>query len=592
MGEAFGFRRSGRYPGMVLPLQVVPGGCGGQGHRPPERPTLFDPRNFQHFLESSPLPIWVYDVATLRFVWTNAAAVARYGHTREAFEQMTILDIRPSHDRLEVARLSRSPQRGVANQPGIWVHVDKAGEQMDVRVTTVDLLPAGCGLRLALVEDVTSFTTLTKTLAHMASHDASTGLLGVPALTKTLDEGALGPRYRLAYLRLQGLTELADLYGNSLAQELAHATVVLLRPLLPDALWGFKPPNAVALAHADPGALQAFVAAAARLLEQPIMAGGAQWQLALQTGMARFPEDGREAEQVVACAALAARSRGSESDPTQPTLYGATLGEHSRRRRRMAVELRRALRNGEIDVHFQPIVPASAVQGVEVIHKFEALSRWQLDGAPVSPAEFIPIVESAGLSGALLHHVLQRACGAIVALRGCGIESAMTVNVPAVASVMRRLPDDLLGVCAAHGVAPSQIGIEITESTFFDDDAGWRATFTRLREMGVQVAIDDFGTGFNSLACLERLPADTLKLDRTFIGQIFTSERQALICATLIRLAHDLGLKVVAEGVEEETQRTWLRHHGCDELQGYLLGRPAPLSELLQRARGAMGRVA
>lgn len=553
---------------------------------------MFDPRNFQHLLQSSPLPMWVYDVATLRFVWANPAAMARYGHTLEGFQQMTILDIRPPEDCVEVARLTRCRQRDAANQPRVWRHIDSAGAQLEVRVTTVDLLPAGCGLRLALVEDVTSFTTLTKTLAYMARHDAGTGLLSAQALAETLDDGGLAPGYSLAFLRLQGLTELADLYGNSVSREVARAVVASLQPLLPGGLWGFKAPNAILLAHADLPAVEAFVAEAAQLLELPVMAEGAQWQLALHTGVARYPQDGHEAEQVLACAALAARSRGSESDPAQPTRYEASLGEHSRRRRRMAVELRRAIREGALQVHFQPIVPASTDPGGTPMRKFEALSRWQLDGEPVSPAEFIPIVESAGLSGALLRLVIARACEAIVALRGQGTDCTVTVNVPAVASVMRDLPDDLRDLCAAHGVAPSSIGIEITESTFFDDDGSWRAPFTRLREMGVQVAIDDFGTGFNSLVCLERLPADVIKLDRTFIAQIFSSRRQARICAALIGLAHELGLSVVAEGVEEEAQRAWLCEQGCDELQGYLLGRPAPLAHLLQPAAWTAGRVA
>lgn len=553
---------------------------------------MFDPRNFQHLLQSSPLPMWVYDVATLRFVWANAAAVERYGHTLEAFQQMTILDIRPAADHVEVARLSRCPQRETANQPRVWLHIDSAGRPMDVRVTTVDLLPAGCGLRLALVEDVTSFTTLTKTLAHMARHDAGTGLLSAQALAETLDTGVLAPGYAFAFLRLQGLNELADVYGNSVSREVTGAVVALLQPLLPTALWGFKPPNAILLAHAELAVVEAFVADAAQRLEHPVMAEGAQWQLSLHTGIARCPQDGKEAEQVLACAALAARSRSGENDPAQPTRYEASLGEHSRRRRRMAVELRRAIREGELDVHFQPILPASSAPGALSRHKFEALSRWHLDGEPVSPAEFIPIVESAGLSGALLRLVIERACQAVVALRERGTECTVTVNVPAVASVMRDLPDDLVALCAAHGVAPSSIGIEITESTFFDDDDSWRAPFARLRGMGVQVAIDDFGTGFNSLVCLERLPADVIKLDRTFIAQIFSSRRQARICATLIGLAHELTLKVVAEGVEEDAQRAWLCEQGCDELQGYLLGRPVPLAQLLQPAACPADRVA
>ncbi len=542
---------------------------------------MFDPSNFQHFLQASPLPMWVYDIQTLRFIWANAAAISHYGYSQADFRQMSILDIRPAEARPEVVLLAGSKDRLDANKSRVWQHLTKDGTLLDVRVTTVDLLPQGCGLRLALVEDVSTFTSMAKELEHMASHDAATGLLNPRSLAHMLDSGRLGSDYEIVSLRLQGLAEVSELFGSSVSQAVAKEIIAHLRPAEAEDLWGFQPPNCILVASARPEGLRRLVVKASEFLEKPVPAEGGQWQLALRSGVSRFPQDGSQAEQIIACAGLAARSRSSDSDPSLPSGYTAELGDRSRRRRRLAVELRRAIREEEIEVCFQPIVPAIESSWTSRARKYEALSRWKLDGEPIPPSEFIPIAESAGLSRDLLRLVIKRSCETITTVRSRGFSCLVTINVPAIASVIANLPGDLLELSELHGVGPDCIGIEVTESALIDDDALWRKSFAYLRYLGVHVAIDDFGTGFNSLSYLDRLPADVIKLDRTFIGQIFLNDRQALICASLIRLAHGLGLKVVAEGVEHEDQRRWLLSHECDELQGYLTGRPVSLEQLV-----------
>ncbi|MDG2526569.1 EAL domain-containing protein [Stenotrophomonas sp. HITSZ_GD] len=552
---------------------------------------MFDPSNFQHFLEASPLPVWVYDTRDLTFVWANHAATRHYGYSLAQFRQMTILDIRPPAACQEVARLAHSAERSEANKPRVWQHLTRSGTLLDVRVTTVDLLPQGCGLRLALVEDVTSFTSMTQALEHMAHHDAGTGLLNPRALAQALDGGALGACYELANLRMQGLAEIAELFGGSVALSVTKQVILALQSGGTSALWGFQAPNSLLVASANPAQLRALVTEAKGCLARPVLAEGGQWQLALRCGVARFPQDGSHAEQVIACAGLAARTVAAGGGAAAPTVYTAALGDRSRRRRRLAVELGRAIRAEEIEVHFQPIVPAHAGPEAAARRKYEALSRWRLDGESISPAEFIPIAESSGLSKELLRLVIKQSLVAITTLRTYGIEGLVTINVPAIASVIADLPTELMALSEQYGVRPDRIGVEITESALIDDDAHWRKSFALLRYMGVHVAIDDFGTGFNSLSYLDRLPADVIKLDRTFIGQLFVNDRQALICASLIRLAHGLGLKVVAEGVEEEEQRQWLLQHQCDELQGYLMGRPVPLRDILRALDDARERV-
>jgi len=537
----------------------------------------FSAGNFQNFLDASPIPMWVYDTATLRFVWVNAAAVARYGYDAATFTSMGLLDVRPAAERGEVAALAYSADRADANRSRIWTHLDAHGTPLNVRVTTVDLLPAERGLRLALVEDVTSFVEMERTLTYLATHDDITGLLNLQALARTLDDGALGEGYGIACLRLHGLAEVGDLYGRTLEREVAARVVEVLRPG-GEGLWAFHPPDALFIAAADADTLYATVEAACAVLETPVVADGAQWQITPRSGIAAHAAPAR-AEQVIAQATVAARV---PAEAGQATRYSEALGEGLRRRQALAVAVRGALRDGGIDVHFQPIVRLDGAGGQP--RKFEALARWTLEGTAIAPSEFIPIIEGAGLGAALVRHVIGRACELVAVLQARGQAALVMVNVPAIAAVLQRLPDDLQDVCAAHGVAASCIGIEITESAVMEDSKTWRRSLALLRYLGVQLAIDDFGTGFNTLTYLDRLPADTIKLDRSFIGALFSSDRQALVCASLIRLAHGLGLKVVAEGVETERQHRWLVEHRCDEAQGYLFGRPQALAQVLAEA--------
>ncbi|HYG07686.1 MAG TPA: EAL domain-containing protein [Stenotrophomonas sp.] len=550
----------------------------------------FSAGNFQHFLNASPIPMWIYDTGTLRFVWVNAAAAARYGYSAEEFVQMGVLDVRPAAERQLVAELARSENRTAANLPRVWTHLTRSGTPLSVRVTTVDMLPAGSGLRLALVEDVTSFVEMERTLTYLATHDSATGLLNLQALTHRLDEGALGEGYHVVCVRLQGLVEVGDLFGRKLERDVTASVADILRPCLPEGLSAFHPPNALFVAHADLAALRTLVAEAGRLLEPPVVVEGAQWQVTPRCGIAQHAPPAL-AEQVIAWATVAARARTEDG---QVTVYHDALGEGLRRRRLLAVELRTALREGSIEVHFQPIVRLQEAAGTAL--KYEALARWTLQGVKISPAEFIPIMENAGLGGALLRCVMHRACELIVTLRERGQTCVVMVNVPAIAAVLHRLPEDLQEICALHGVAPSCIGIEITESAAIEDSGAWRRNIALLRYLGVQLAIDDFGTGFNSLTTLDRLPADVIKIDRTFIGALLTNDRQALICASMIRLAHGLGLKVVAEGVEDERQLRWLVEQGCDEAQGFLFSRPISAAQVLaslsDKANDTLGRAA
>jgi EAL domain-containing protein (putative c-di-GMP-specific phosphodiesterase class I) len=235
--------------------------------------------------------------------------------------------------------------------------------------------------------------------------------------------------------------------------------------------------------------------------------------------------------------------------------------------------LPRAIEREELTLAYQPVVALATgtTEGVE------ALLRWRTaEGEPVSPADFIPIAEASGLIVPLGAWVLERAC-ADIAPRG---DLTVAVNVSA---VQLRTPDFVGQVAETlerSGLAPHRLVLELTESALMDDVDDASEAFCALRLLGVRIAVDDFGTGFSSLSMLADLPIDILKVDRSFVAAMDASPAHALLVGGVVSLADRLGLPLVAEGVETETQLVALRDLGCAYAQGYHLGRPGPLAAL------------
>ncbi len=209
--------------------------------------------------------------------------------------------------------------------------------------------------------------------------------------------------------------------------------------------------------------------------------------------------------------------------------------------------------------------------------------RWKHpDHGLIPPAEFIPLAEHTGLIGPLTDYVLDQALGQCHHWRQDGHELSVAVNVSARRLLDLAFPDEVAGLLARWRVPARLLVIEITESTIMADPAHAAEILGRLDEMGVQVAIDDFGTGYSSMAYLKTLPVHELKIDRSFIAQMTHNSRDAVIVRSTVDLGHNLGLRVVAEGVED--QATWqeLAALSCDAVQGYYISRPLPAESLIK----------
>jgi EAL domain-containing protein (putative c-di-GMP-specific phosphodiesterase class I) len=253
--------------------------------------------------------------------------------------------------------------------------------------------------------------------------------------------------------------------------------------------------------------------------------------------------------------------------------YTADQDQHSPMRLAMVSELRRAIDANELSLYFQPKVDLRTGQ----ITCVEALVRWKhVRHGLLGPDLFVPIAEQTGLIRPLARWVLDAALRQCNRWRQAGLDLAVAVNLsmrnlhdPEIADMIRQL-------LTRWGVPPASLTIEITESTLMADAARAMEVLERLRSMGVGVSIDDFGTGYSSLAYLKRLPVHELKLDKSFVAHMASDGNDAAIVRSTVGLAHDLGLSVVAEGVEDEQTWDLLARLGCDIAQGYFISRPLP----------------
>ncbi len=317
-----------------------------------------------------------------------------------------------------------------------------------------------------------------------------------------------------------------------------------------------------------PGVLQAKLASA---FDEQIDAIGTPLRISASCGIAIFPEHGRTAEALLAAAELAlqeARSAGAG----QTRSFSPAMREDLRERIRFENELRNALELNQFFLCYQPQICASTGRTMAM----EALIRWQHpEYGLVGPAEFIPLAESAGLINRIGAWVIETACAQLARWRAAGhVHLRMAVNLSA-----RQLPEPGLAerigeVLSRHELTPADLELEITESVLMQDSERSTNRLIALRNLGLRLSIDDFGTGYSSLSYLRLLPVQAFKLDRSFVETMERSETSLEICDSAIRLAKNLGLEIVAEGVETETQARLLREMGCPLLQGYLFSRP------------------
>jgi len=304
-------------------------------------------------------------------------------------------------------------------------------------------------------------------------------------------------------------------------------------------------------------------------VSQPVPVEERDLQVTASIGISVFPDDGRDAETLIRNAD-AAMYHAKETGRANYQFFTDQMTLAAPKRLTLENDLRRAVQKGEMRVFYQPMTELQT--GCAVAH--EALVRWQHPTRGViAPAEFIQLAEDTGLILKIGEWVLREACrwaNFIGTDRGL----LVSVNLSARQFMDPKLVELVASVLKDSGLPPRLLELEITESTAMQHTDVTLSTFKKLKELGVSIAIDDFGTGYSSLAYLKRFPVDKLKIDKSFIAELAQGNDQKAIVAAIIGLAHTLGLRVCAEGVETEAQLEFLQSCRCDFVQGFLCGAP------------------
>lgn len=431
--------------------------------------------------------------------------------------------------------------------------------------------------------DVTERRRAEEALRHQALHDALTGLPNRVLLQDRLRQ-AVANAHRtneplaLLLMDLDQFKEINDTLGHEHGDRLLRQIGSRLQKVLREAdtvarLGGDE--FAVVVPGADRMAAEIVAGTLASALEHPFQLEDMTVQARASVGIAMFPDQGTDAATLVQRADVAMYI--AKRDGGGHAVYDPDHDRFSVRRLALIGELRRALVSHELELFYQPKLDLRADRIVGV----EALIRWRHpEHGLMGPDRFITLAEVAGLIQPITRWVLDRALRQLRLWMNAGIDLGCSVNISARDLHDPELPERFAESLRQWQIPAERLVVEITEHELLRDRVQAADTLGRLARMGVRVSIDDFGTGYSSLADLRQLPIDEIKIDRSFVADMATDVNDAVIVRSIVDLGHNLGINVVAEGVENAEIRAWLDELGCDELQGFDICHPLPADEL------------
>jgi len=572
-------------------------------------------RQFRELAERITDVVLICDLdGTIRYA---SPAVADYGYSPEKLDAMALADVIHPEDLPGGIRSVRAAARSAAvaqrfpcrvrSSDGTWRYVEStvsryggAGESDQLLVTA---------------RDVSDQVALRRQVTHLTFHDGLTGLPNRAYLEQrakdVLGAGTQATGWRLAgqlagsgevaaagerpasgqlpvtvgaiFLDLDGFTSVNDSVGHGAGDLLLAQAARRLRAVVPPhdtvARWGGDE-FAVLVENAD-GA-QEIVDIAERLAASIVATvfRVAERDVSLTASVGVALADGEDPGYLLRNADVA-MSRAKESGGGRVEVFAAHMHADVVRRLELASDLRRAITERELTLDYQPVVDlaTSGITGVE------ALIRWSRAGEAVPPEEFLDIAEDSGLILPLGDWALREACGQAVAWRRSGWPIGVSVNFSLRQVSAARFTESVFAALRDTGLEPAALTLEVTERVLIEGAGPMVDGLAELRRGGVKLAIDDFGAGHASLAYLRRLPVDIIKIDPSFVAGLGQDPTLAMLTRTIVRVGHDLGIDVVAEGIEQPEQLELLREMGCGHGQGYLIARPMTASEVAPFAR-------
>ena len=547
--------------------------------------SLFD-ENPQAMLGTT-LPAASTEDGDLPFLAVNNAALTMYGYTRAEFLRLTLVEIRPPEDRNLLRNNLHAMRGGRTHFEGIR-HSTKSGDLLDVEVDTRGTIFDGAAAMVVCASDVTDRVRLRRELEHQAVHDALTGLPNRALFADRLEHAhqrlSRGTGwYAVLMLDLDNFKTVNDGLGHAsgdmLLLEVSRRIAAVIRAGDTAARIGGDEFAILLEDLADPDDAAGAADGIRDALRAPFSVAGRVLTISATIGVATSSGGGVAAD--VARNADAALYVGKAEGKDRHAVFSEPMHATAMERLTLEQDLRAGIGRGELTLLYQPKVDARTGRLTGV----EALVRWNhpLRGL-IAPNDFIPIAEQSGLINDIDAWVLGAACRqaqAWATSRSGPVPVA--VNVSGRSLVSCGLVERVLNAISTSHLDPRLLELEITESAAIPQEGRALGLLQSIRDLGVRIAIDDFGTGYSVLSRLQGFPVDTLKIDLSFVRAIVSERVTAPIVDAMIAMGLSLGLKIVAEGVETEVQRAYLVKRHCTELQGYLISRPIPAAEVIER---------
>jgi diguanylate cyclase (GGDEF)-like protein/PAS domain S-box-containing protein len=550
-----------------------------------------DLHRFRAAMDATADAIILVNRSTMRFIEVNATACRMLGYEREQMLKIGPAQLfkggthsleREYDDVIAGAGAGESKEVLLSRQDGshllveVTLHAQRSGSDWIV---------------VGVLSDITERKNAERRLIQMAHYDALTGLpnrtLFYKNLTRILASASdRGWSVALLCIDLDNFKNVNDTRGHVLGDELlcqvSRRLVDCVRIRDSIARLGGDEFAIILVARESQQRAYAVAERVREVLRVPFALNDIEVAVGASVGIALYPDDAVNTETLIRYADTAMyQAKRAGRDVFR--FFTAQMNTDALARLELETALRKAVENREFVLHYQPKMQIESGR----ICGLEALLRWQRPGCGlVPPGEFIPTLEDTGLIVAVGRWVLETACKQVAAWLASSIgPMAVSVNVVGRQFIEGNLEGDVTQALADHHIPADLLELELTESSVMENTQGTIEILKNLQKLGVGISIDDFGTGYSSLAYLRRFPIDKLKIDIAFIRGITTNADDAAIVLAIIRLAHTLKLKVVAEGVETAAQLEYLRGHRCDQIQGYYLSRPLPVAELEQMLR-------
>jgi diguanylate cyclase (GGDEF)-like protein/PAS domain S-box-containing protein len=538
------------------------------------------------------LQITVKDARDHRYLLANRVAEAEFGLSRDAIVGKTAFDLFAAKF---AEKIAADDEQALQSTDGLSLDEHAVGSAVTGRryITSKRI-----GIRdqagdpryiINVVEDVTERRRADEQIAHMAHYDALTDLpnrtLFRTQIERELAKTSQGEQFALLYVDIDEFKGINDSLGHHVGDELLKTVATRIRGCLKEtdliARLGGDEFAVIQTAVGSTDDVVEFVTRIHEAIRQPYQCLGHQLSSDASIGIALAPQHGTELDQLIKNADLAMYAAKAEGRRTH-RFFEPAMHASAKARLTMELDIRQAMIDGGFELHYQPVINLQRNE----VSGCEALLRWRHpERGMVSPAEFIPVAEDAGLINELGDWVLKTACAEAARWPD---HIRLAVNVSPVQFKCATLALKITGALAASGLAPRRLELEITEAVLIRDDEAALAILHQLRAIGVRIALDDFGTGYSSLSYLKRFPFDKIKIDRSFVTDIAEAGGSSTIVQAVVNIAAERNMTTTAEGVETEQQKQMLRALGCTEMQGYLFSAAKPGPEV-RKLLGASG---